>query len=155
MTSEKYKSRFHRSGAMIEEMLVLIQNYNPTIPQNEWVEYVIANNLLGKPSRSWVREVIVSSFYPRYVKGKFSNSWKEIKIFQDAGFNINQIKPLLYYFTAKYDRFLYDFTTKYIFERFFSGFLAISAKDVYNFIEQLPDSAFNQQWSDYVKKFLK
>jgi len=150
----KYKARFHHTGAMIEEMRLLIRAYNPDIPKEEWINNIIEDNLLGKNSRNWVREVIVGSFFPRFVNGKYPNAFAHIKILEKRDANFNIIKSLLYYHTALSDEFLYDFITLWLYERYFLGFSTVSAADVYNFIQSHSHEKFNKPWSDYVKRRL-
>ncbi len=154
MIKKKYKSRFHHSGAMIDEMLLLVKHYDQTIPQNEWVESIIKDNILGKPSRSWTKEVISGSFLPRFVNGPILNAWNDIKLMLDDGFDSNELNSVLYYITAKYDEFLYDYITYEIYNKYYSGQIAISANNVYDYIQTLPENAFNKPWSDYVKRRL-
>ena len=149
-----YKAHFHHSGAMIEEMLFLIQSFNPNIPKENWINYIIENNILGKKSRNWIREIITGSFFPRFVNGKYPNSYAHIKILEEKRADINIIKSLMYYHTVLADEFMYDFITEWLFERYFSGLLTISAADVYEFIQNQPPEKFNNPWSDYVKRRL-
>ena len=154
MIKKKYKARFHHSGAMIDEMLLLIQYYDPSIPQNEWVESIIKDNILGKPSRSWTKEVISGSFLPRFFNGPIANAWQDIKLMLDSGFDSTELNSVLYYITAKYDEFLYDYIINEIYNNYYSGQVSISAQDVYNYIQNLPENVFNKPWSDCVKRRL-
>ena len=149
-----YKARFHHSGAMIQEMLVLIRHYEKNISRDEWIEKIIQNNLLGKNTRNWVREIIVNNFFPRFVYGKVPNAYQHIQILDRKGVPLEIIKNIMYYHTALWDEFFYDYVTMHLFEKFFSGQQYISARDVYDYIETIPPERFNKPWSDYVKRRL-
>ena len=60
----------------------------------------------------------------------------------------------MYYHTAKSDLFLYDYITKSLYDRYFSGQQTVSANDVLNFILTMPPEKFNNPWSDYVQRRL-
>lgn len=139
---------------MIEESRLLIQNYEPDLSKSVWIEKIIENNILGKPTRSWIKEVVQGTFYPRYINGPVPDSWKDLKKIEQNNHPKAEIIPILYYITAKSDNFLYDYITTEIFNRFFSGRLAVSARDVYEYIQSIPDEKFNKRWSDYVKRRL-
>lgn len=150
----KYKARFHHAGAMINEMLTLIRHYNENISRDAWINHIIQSNLLGKNTRSWLREIIVNNFYPRFVNGVVTNAYKHIRMLDEKGVPLEFLKAIMYYHTALWDEFLYDYITIDLFEKYFSGQTFISARDVYNYIEMIPQDKFQKPWSDYVKRRL-
>lgn len=150
----KYKTRFHHYGAMIEELLQLVRAFDPDVPRQQWIEHIIATNLLGKGSRNWAREVIVGVFYPRLVQGRFANAWREIRAMDERHVDKNVVIAALYYHTMLSDAFIYDFTTHVVYDKYFAGTAYISSQDVYEFINAQPASHFNREWSDYLKKRL-
>ncbi len=146
-----YKARFHHYGAMIDEMRLLIRYYEPSLPKSEWVQFVIDRNLLGKASRWWVKELITGVFYPRFVNGEVGNAVLHLKVLESKNANVDIIRSIMYFHTALNDAFLYDFVTLCLFEKYFSGQISISAKDVYQFILETPTEKFNNPWSEYIK----
>ncbi|MHB2154482.1 BrxA family protein [Calditrichota bacterium GD2] len=152
MSDKKYIARIHRSGSMIQEMLALINYYNPQFSKKQWIDDVVRQNLIGKKSRSWTQEIIVNHFYPRFVNCFYQHAWKDIKLFMSFDNDMSVLKPLLYYFTAKSDDFLYDFIVNEVFRRYYNGQLVISAMDVYEYINSLPESKFNKIWDESVKR---
>jgi len=149
-----YKARFHHSGAMINEMLILIRHFDETLSREEWIRQIIESNLLGKNTRSWLREIIVNNFYPRFVNGVIPNAYKHIRILDKKGVPLEILKAIMYYHTALWDEFIYDYITLHLFEKYFSGQTFISAKDVYDYIETIPEEKFYKHWNDYVKRRL-
>lgn len=148
----RYKARFHHSGAMIEEMLLLTSYFDPDVDKKTWEQKVVSENLLAKNTRNWVKEVVSGSFYPRLVNGPIPESWQIIRRFTANTADQSILHSILYYITAKYDEFLYDFVTEEVHQRFYSGQLNISPVDVYNYIHSLPEELFNKPWSDYVQR---
>lgn len=146
-----YKARFHHYGAMIDEMRLLVRYYEPNLPKQEWVQFVINHNLLGKASRMWVRELITGVFYPRFVNGQVPNVVHHLKILENRNVNVDIIRSIMYFHTALNDVFLYDFVTLRLFEKYYSGQVSVSARDVYQFILETPPEKFNNPWSDYIK----
>ena len=139
---------------MIEEMRFLIGIYDPNMPKEQWIAHVIENNLLGKNSRNWVRELITGVFFPRFVYGKYPNVYQDIKYLDEKGADSHIIKSMMYFHTAMYDSFLYDFVTKALYQKYYSGYSNITSQDVYEFIQEIPQDAFNNEWSEYVKRRL-
>ena len=154
LAQERYKARFHHYGAMIDEMRLLITLYDPNEPKEQWIARVIENNLMGKRSRNWVRELIVGVFFPRFVNGKYPDAYKDIKKMEGKGADSHIIKSMMYFHTAIYDKFLYDFVTQELYEKYYLGYSNVTANDVYDFIQSKPSNAFNREWSEYVKRRL-
>jgi hypothetical protein len=151
---KKYIARFHHFGAMIDETRLLVARFDPATPINAWVDELIRENVLGKTSRSWTREVTRGVFIQRFVNGYFENAWKHLRVMEDKGADLAVIRTLMYYHTAKNDRFLYDFATTELCERFYMGHLDIAADDVLTFIQKCEPERFNKPWSDYVQRRL-
>ena len=150
----KYKARFHHFGAMIDEMRLLVARFDPEAPIDAWVDELIRENVLGKTSRSWTKEVIRGVFIPRFVTGYFENAWKHLRVLEDKGADLSLIRTLMYYHTAKNDLFFYDFVTIELYEGFYMGHLDIAAADVFKFIQKCEPEQFNKPWSDYVQRRL-
>jgi len=150
----RYKARFHHTGAMINEMRTLIQHYDSHESKGDWIDKITQNNVLAKNSRGWLRELILGSFFPRYVDGVYPNVFRYIDFLEKKKVPFNIIKSIMYYHTALSDEFLYEYITCRLFEQYFSGRLIISARDVYEYIESVPPEKFNKPWSDYVKRRL-
>jgi len=150
----KYKARFHHFGAMIDEMRLLVARFDPQTPIDAWVDALIRDNVLGKASRSWTRDVTRGVFIQRLVNGYYEKASKHLRILAEAGADVSTIRTLLYYHTAKNDLFLYDFVTTALYERFYVGHLDIAADDVFQFIQKCDPEPFNNPWSDDVARRL-
>jgi len=149
-----YKARFHHFGAMIQESRILIEHFQPQLEKKEWINQVIQNNVLGKNSRVWIKELISGVFYPRYVNSTFLDGWQTLKQIINNNSSSAVITSLMYYLTAKSDEFLYDYVIREIYERYDNGYLSVAASDVYDYIQRIPREKFNGQWSDYTQKRL-
>lgn len=155
MTREtKYKARLQRSGAQLDELRQLVLHFDSEKPINKWVDEVIRENLLGKPSRSWTKEIISSVFMPRLVQGYYPNAWQPLRILEKKAVSLPILKPVYYYYTAKNDLFLYDFVTTELYNRYSLGNLDIGPSDVFRFIQNATPSRFNSEWSDQVQQRL-
>lgn len=97
---EKYKARFHHFGAMINEMRILNERFDPNEPINDWVSQLVKENVVGKPSRTWTKELIIGVFLQRFVNGKPPNVWKVIQLLESKKIDISIIKLIIYYHTA-------------------------------------------------------
>ena len=149
--NKTYKALLTHPGAMIDEMRLLINRFNPEVDTNTWVEEIIRENALGKASRSWTREVITRAFLPRFVDGEPKTTWKPLKILGSKSVDLSIIRTVMYYHTAKIDAFLYDFVTTDLFERYYTGQMNLSAADVLRCIQNASPDKFDKPWSDSVK----
>jgi len=152
--SRTYKARFHHYGAMIDEMELLVQQYNPDDKKQVWIERIIHTNALGKASRNWAREVIYGAFYPRLVSGFYPNAWRHLRWMENAGWDKKAMRAALCYHTLLSDELIYDFCTTILFDKCFTGNMHIRAADVYHFIAGLPPEQLNTNWTDYLKRRL-
>ena len=153
MTTEnkKYKARFQHFGAMIQESRILIEHYQPELDKKEWMNHIIQNNILGKSSRAWAKELVNGVFFPRFIDGLIPDVWKDLKLLLLNNIPTTVINSLFYYLTVKSDEFIYDYVINEIYDRYFTGRLSIAAADVYDYIQSIPEENFNSKWSDYTK----
>jgi hypothetical protein len=151
MADKRYMTWLAHGGAFIDEMRILIDKFDPERDIDSWVEEITHENILGKRSRSWTREIVRRYFLARFVTEDSGYAWKPLKILCSQGVDLSIIRPIMYYHTAKIDDFLYDFVTADLFDRYYSGLMTISANDVFKFIEDASPDKFEKPWSDSVK----
>jgi len=149
--NKTYMTLLAHGGALIDEMRLLMDRFNPEVDTNAWVEEIIKENALGKASRAWTKEIITRFFLPRFVDGEPKNAWKPLKILCSKGVDLSIIRTVMYYHAARIDSFLYDFVTTDLFERYYTGQMNISAADVLRFIQNASPDKFDKPWSDSVK----
>jgi hypothetical protein len=149
--NKTYTTLLTHGGAMVDEMRILIDRFNPEMDINKWVDDIVKENVLGKASRAYTSEIISRFFLPRFVNGQSKNAWKALKILCSKGADLSIIRSIMYYHTARIDDLLYDFVVNEVFERYYTGQTTISADDVYRFIESSPKDRLDKQWSDSVK----
>lgn len=148
---KKYTTLLAHGGALIDEMRLLIDRFDPEVDTNTWVEEIVKENALGKASRSWTNEIIKRYFLPRFVDGHPKNAWKPLKVLCSGNIDPAIIRNIMYYHAARIDDFLYDFVVEELFERYYTGRMSISADDVYRFIEGASEDRFNKPWGESVK----
>ncbi|MEQ8191975.1 MAG: BrxA family protein [Candidatus Eremiobacterota bacterium] len=148
---KKYTTLLSHGGAMIDEMLVLIERFDPDIEIDKWVDEIVSENVLGKATRAWTKEIITRYFLPRFVENEYGNTWKVLKILTSKNVDFSIIRTIMYYHTTKIDSFFYDFIVLDLFERYYSGERYISASEVAEFIKNAPSENFEKSWSDYLK----
>ena len=146
-----YTVSLTRGGALVDEMRILIDRFNPSLDITEWVDRIVGENALGKASRSWTNQIVNRCFLPRFVTGIPPNAWKPLKPLCLADIDSSIIRSIMYYHAAKIDDFLYDFVVQQVFERYYTGIVPISADDVYRFIETSDPGLFEKPWSKSVK----
>ncbi len=149
--TKNYMTWLVHGGAFIDEMRILLDRFDPDRDINEWVGEIISENILGKRSRSWTREIVKRYFLARFVTEESAYAWKSLKILCSQSVDLSIIRSIMYYHTVKIDDFLYDFVTMDLFDRYYTGQMTISANDVHKFIEDTSPDKFEKPWSDSVK----
>jgi len=70
-----YNSRLQKGGALLEDMRLLVRNWQ-SIGVNGQRDTVVAENLLGKHTRARAVDTLRRAFLPRFVNGQPPQAWK-------------------------------------------------------------------------------
>ncbi len=134
---------------MIDEMRELIRVWEGN---DESVAAAIETNLLGRPTRARMKDVVIRTFIPRFVNSEPPDLWKSLAVFEQAGWGNEHLLPIHYYAAAASEPLMWDFVTQWLFEGFENGRLDVDTGDVLRFLEKAPGSRFasGQRWSPTV-----
>ena len=112
----------------------------------------IEANILGRPTRARMRDVVIRTFIPRFVNSEPPNLWKSLAILERAGWSTEQLLPIHYYAAAASEQLMWDFVTQELFDEFQSGRVEVSPAEVLGFLEKAPPDRFSQgrRWSPTV-----
>lgn len=103
-----YNSRLQKGGALLEDMRLLVRNWqNGGI--NGQRDTVVAENLLGKHTRARAADTLRYTFLPRFVNGHPPQAWKIVRALEDRNLPVEILRPVYYWITARNERLLYDF----------------------------------------------
>jgi hypothetical protein len=109
-----YNSRLQKGGALLEDMRLLVHNWQ-NIGVNGQQDAVVAENLLGKHTRVRAFDTLRRAFLPRFVHGRPAQAWKIVRALEDRNLPVEIIHPVYYRITARSERLLYDFVCTELF----------------------------------------
>jgi len=103
-----YNTRLLKGGALLDDMRLLVRRWSDEAagPQGETI---VAENLLGKNTRSRAFDTYRSVFRPRFVEGDPPNAWKLLRLLEERELSVETLRPIYYWVTARHERILHDF----------------------------------------------
>jgi len=113
-TSSGYNSRLQKGGALLEDMRLLVRAWQSK-NMKEQVDIAIAQNILGKNSRSRAVDTFRRAFIPRFLEGRPPQAWRIPRPLEDLGVSVDILKPVYYWITARNEQLLYDFVAAELF----------------------------------------
>lgn len=135
----EYTSRLQKGGALVSEMRRLVV---------EWSDHpgaadrIVETNAIGSPSRARLRDVVVRTFIPRFVRSQPPDLWRSVAVLERAGWPASAIVPIHYYAAAVAEPLLWDFVTDVLADRFGRGLLDVGVDDAKNFLAAAPAARF-------------
>ena len=108
MGNHGYNARLIKGGALTEDMRLLVRNWQDY--HTKWqIDMTLLENLLGKYTRSRVKDIVFQVFLPRFVNGSPRSAWKIVRELEDRNVPIEILRPVYYWITARNERLIYDF----------------------------------------------
>lgn len=145
----QYTTSLLKGGALLSEMRTLVQLWREDSDVDAIRHEIQQNNLLGKASRSRVRDILDQVFIPRYVRGNPPDTWRYLRIFEDAGTRNEVLRPLYYFYAARAEPLLGDFVREALFERYDAGFTDVATQHALQFISDAEDDGrIASPWSE-------
>ncbi|HXH08854.1 MAG TPA: BrxA family protein [Alphaproteobacteria bacterium] len=143
-----YNSRLQKGGALLEDMRLLVRNWQATGPNGQ-SDTVVAENLLGKQTRARTIDTLRRAFLPRFVNGRPPHAWRIVRELEDHHLPVEVVRPLYYWITARTERLLYDFVSTELLNHNRSHVQRITTDDVCRWIT-LRLAACGKNWSPSV-----
>jgi len=109
-----YNSHLQKGGALLEDMRLLVRNWQNTNAHGQQ-DAVVAENLLGKRTRARATDTLRYAFLPRFVNGRPPQAWKIVRKLEDRHLPLEILRPVYYWITARSERLLYDFVCAELF----------------------------------------
>ncbi len=144
-----YTSRLQKGGALVDEMRELIRVWDG---DRSSLASAIEANLLGRPTRARMRDVVFRTFIPRFVDSEPPDLWRSLAVFERAGWGAEQLLPIHFYAAAASEPLMWDFVTDWLFEDFENGQKEVDIAEVLRFLDEAPATRFarGQKWSPKV-----
>ncbi len=150
MTQERaitYHSRLQKGGALLDDMRALVRAWSaePATAQAS-VPYFS----LAKATRARAHDTLIRSFLPRFVTGNPPDAWRLVRPLEDAEADVEILRPIYYWLTARSDRLLYEYATHELFENNRVGERRIRSNETFSWIKNQLRAAGQTAWSDSV-----
>jgi len=143
-----YTSRLQKGGALLPEMRHLLMEWSD---RPDVAEHIAETNRIGSPSRARLRDVVMRTFVPRFVRSRPANLWRSVAILERAGWPASALVPIHYYAAAAAEPILWDFVTEVLAERFSRGHLDVTIADATRFLTAAPAARFGgRRWTPTV-----
>lgn len=95
-----YNSRLQKGGDLLEDMRLLVRNWQDG-GINAQRDIIVAENLLGKHTRARAADTLRRAFLPRFVRGRPPQAWKILRRLEDRNLPVEIIRPVYYWITAR------------------------------------------------------
>jgi hypothetical protein len=105
---QPYNTRIQKGGALLDDMRLLVRSWEEDSTDTR----IEVRRLLGKKTLTRSRDTMVRAFTPRFLQGDPPNAWKIVRLLEDKNVELEILRPLYYWITARSDRLLYEFVTE-------------------------------------------
>jgi len=147
----KYTSNILKGGGAIQDTKTLLKHWTETKPQDEIINNIVSENILGKKSRNRILDVLNCIFIPRYINGYSENHWMYLKKFVENEVPDNIIKPILYFYTSLNEPLIKDFVIEVLGQNYKKGILEVSSNMIELFIKnKVKNRSIPVSWGDKV-----
>lgn len=146
-TACPYHSRLQKGGAALDDMRALVREWSDGRAASRGQDRHAA---LTKATRARAHDTLIRSFLPRFVAGDPPEAWRLIRPLEDADADLEILRPLYYWITARSDRLLYDYATLELRAIAKSGDRRIRQSETQSWIKKQLRSTGQPTWSDSV-----
>lgn len=143
-----YDTNLLKATGLVQETLVLLEAYQPTMQKEEFSKRVIANDLLGKATQSRVNDILNRSFYRRYVLAG-EEVVAALKHLQSNHVGFEVLNQLFLVYTCRANSILADFIQQIYWPKVAMSETTIRTSDPIEFIHQSMDNGhIETTWTD-------
>jgi len=142
-----YHSRLQKGGALLEDMRALVRAWSS---ESATAQSTSPYASLAKATRARAHDTLIRSFLPRFVTGSPPDAWRLVRPLEDAEADMEILRPIYYWITARSDRILYDYTTQELFAINQAGDRRIRREETLSWVKKHLLAAHQPAWSDSV-----
>src|SRR5688572_6324706 len=125
--SSPYSAKIIRAGALISDTKTLLAHWDNSAPVDQNIERLQRQNVFGKPSRSWVEQML-KAFRQRYLSEP--QVTRALVTLVRKRFQSVSIERLLYFHSARADRLLHDAVTEILLPMRERGLVDVSVSNL-------------------------
>lgn len=144
--NKQINSRLQKGGALLDDMRMLVQRWSEPPPALSEI-----HSILGKQTLARSKDTFMRAFRPRFIEGAPKESWKLCRAIEECNPEMQSIRALYYYLTAKSELLLYRYATEEIYSLFIQGIWDISSKDTVSWLDR-ELKEISLEWTDTIKE---
>jgi len=146
--ARRYTANISKGSALVPETVALLREWSPSLSDEEFYTRVVESNILGKTTRSRVRDILARVFAPRFLASSLPSATAMKALVEgDAGRDV--VERLVLYHAALADDLLYDFASERLMALRDQGHYQVSTGDALAYITGLMDDRLIQpRWSE-------
>lgn len=130
-------------------MRIIVRNWSEELSEREQIKQLLQENILGKITKTRSADTLRRVYSHRFLEGNPPDAWKIFRPLEDHEVEIEIVRPIYYWITARSDPLMYDFVTHEIFPRSKTHDLNIKIKETAFWIKERVSSQ-NISWTETV-----
>jgi hypothetical protein len=142
-----YHSRIQKGGALLEDMRLLVRVWND---QSDRRNFSAIHKLIGKKTLARTKDIINRAFLPRFVNGDPLEAWKLVRFLEDRNAEVETLRPVYYWITARSERLLYDYVTQELIHIAQTGDSSVRIEETASWIQNKMHSV-DKEWTPTVR----
>jgi hypothetical protein len=147
-TARHYTANISKGSALVPEMVALLREWGPHLSDDEFYARVVESNILGKATRSRVRDILSRVFAPRFL-APGCPSVTAMKALIEGGAGRDSVERLVLYHAALADDLLYDFVADRLMSLRDQGRYQVVTGDAVAYITALMEEGLiHPRWSE-------
>jgi hypothetical protein len=144
-SNRPYNTRIQKGGALLDDMRMLVRSWDEDSTESK----IEVRRLLGQKTLARTQDTIVRAFTPRFLQGNPPDAWKIARLLEDRNADLEIIRPVYYWITARSDRLLYEFVTEELIHIACSGDGSVRIEETTSWISAHIKKA-GQEWTPTV-----
>ena len=149
--NKKYTSNLLKGGGAIQDTKTLLSYWKDDKTQEELIQNIVSENILGKKSRNRILDVLKCTFIPRYIEGYPEKHWIYLKKMVENEVRNSIFNPILYFYTALNEPLIKDFVSEVLIKNYRRGILEVNSNMIEIFIKNgINNKTIPVSWSDKV-----
>src|SRR4029077_5079271 len=128
-----YNTRIQKGGALLDDMRLLVRSWDDGLSGNHQQS---RRSLLQKRTLARSKDILSRAFNPRFVDGDPPNAWKIVRSLEERNADLEVLRPVYFWITARCDRLLYDFVTEELIHISRSGDRTVRIEETTSWIER-------------------
>jgi hypothetical protein len=141
-----YNTRIQKGGALLDDMRLLVRSWDDSLSENHQPN---GRSLLGKRTLARSKDILNRAFKHRFLHGDPPDSWKIVRSLEERNADLEILRPVYLWITARSDRLLYDFVTEELIHVSHSTDRTVRIEETTSWIERQLKRT-HQEWSPTV-----